>query len=42
LKNVTIYYPNKDKYRGEIIKGMRHGEGELIKANGSVFKGKFE
>ena len=35
----TISYPNDDKFEGDVVNFKMHGEGKLIKSNGSVIEG---
>jgi hypothetical protein len=37
----TLIYPTNDKFKGEIIAGLREGNGTFTFANGDVFTGKY-
>jgi hypothetical protein len=38
----SILYPNDDKFEGDVVNFKRHGEGKLIKSDGSVIEGTWE
>ena len=37
----TIFYPNGDKYVGDVAYGKRHGEGKMYYANGGTYEGEW-
>jgi hypothetical protein len=41
-EHATVYAANGDKYRGQYLNNMRHGQGTLTYKNGSKYEGEFE
>ncbi len=37
-----IKYANGDRYRGQHLNKIRHGQGELLRANGTFYIGRFD
>jgi len=34
-----MYYPNGDRYIGDMLRGKKHGKGAMHYANGEVYRG---
>jgi len=41
-RNNEIYYSNGDKYRGNVVKGIIIGKGEMKYNNGDIYKGEWK